>query len=74
MNIKKIIKIIILFILSVILVVALIFGGKELFYRVKAPSEYMITTKNEIQKQGRYECGAYSTAYLWIYNLFQRGE
>ena len=64
MNIKKIIKVIILFILSAILVVALIFGSQELFYRVKAPSEYMITTKNEIQKQGRYECGAYSTAYV----------
>ena len=64
MNIKKIIKVIILFILSAILVVALIFGSQELFYRVKAPSEYIITTKNEIQKQSRYECGAYSTAYV----------
>lgn len=64
MNIKKIIKVNILFILSAILVVALIFGSQELFYRVKAPSEYIITTKNEIQKQSRYECGAYSTAYV----------
>jgi predicted double-glycine peptidase len=46
------------------LAVALIFGGQELFYRVNAPSEYMITTENEIQKQYRYECGAYSTAYV----------
>ncbi len=50
--------------LGVILAVALIFGGQELFYRVNAPSEYMITTENEIQKQYRYECGAYSTAYV----------
>ena len=64
MSIKKIIRAIILIVLSVILAVALIFGGQELFYRVKAPSEYMITTKNEIQKQGRYECGAYSMAYV----------
>ena len=64
MSIKKIIRVIILIVLSMILAVALIFGGQELFYRVKAPSEYMITTKNEIQKQGRYECGAYSTAYV----------
>ena len=64
MNIKKIIRIFIIFLLGVILTVALIFGGQELFYRVKTPSEYMITTRNEIQKQGRYECGAYSTAYV----------
>ena len=64
MNIKKIIRIFIIFLLGVILTVALIFGGQELFYRVNAPSEYMITTENEIQKQYRYECGAYSTAYV----------
>ena len=64
MNIKKIISIFIIFLLGVILAVALIFGGQELFYRVNAPSEYMITTENEIQKQYRYECGAYSTAYV----------
>ena len=64
MNIKKIIRIFIIFLLGVILAVALIFGGQELFYRVNAPSEYMITTENEIQKQYRYECGAYSTAYV----------
>ena len=64
MNIKKIIRIFIIFLLGVILAVALIFGGQELFYRVKTPSEYMITTENEIQKQYRYECGAYSTAYV----------
>ena len=64
MNIKKIIKVIIIFILSVILAFAMILGGQELFYRVKAPSQYMITTKNEIQKQYRNECGAYSTAYV----------
>ena len=63
-NIKKTIRIIIFIILSIISAVALIFGGQELFYRIKAPSEYMITTKNEIQKQYRYECGAYSTAYV----------
>ena len=64
MNIKKIISFFIIFLLGVILTVALIFGGQELFYRVNAPSEYMITTENEIQKQYRYECGAYSTAYV----------
>ena len=64
MNIKKIIRIFIIFLLGVILTVALIFGGQELFYRVNAPSEYMITTENEIQKQYRHECGAYSTAYV----------
>ena len=64
MNIKKIISFFIIFLLCVILAVALIFGGQELFYRVNAPSEYMITTENEIQKQYRYECGAYSTAYV----------
>ena len=64
MNIKKIIRIFIIFLLGVILTVALIFGGQELFYRFNAPSEYMITTENEIQKQYRYECGAYSTAYV----------
>lgn len=64
MNIKKIIRIFVIFLLGVILTVALIFGGQELFYRVNAPSEYMITTENEIQKQYRYECGAYSTAYV----------
>ena len=64
MNIKKITRIFILFLLGVILAVTLIFGGQELFYRVNAPSEYMITTENEIQKQYRYECGAYSTAYM----------
>ena len=64
MNIKKILRIFIIFLLGVILTVALIFGGQELFYRVNAPSEYMITTENEIQKQYRYECGAYSTAYV----------
>ena len=64
MNIKKIIRIFIIFFLGVILAVALIFGGQELLYRVNAPSEYMITTENEIQKQYRYECGAYSTAYV----------
>ena len=64
MNIKKIIRIFIIFLLGVILTVALIFGGQELLYRVNAPSEYMITTENEIQKQYRYECGAYSTAYV----------
>ena len=64
MNIKKIIRVIIILILGVVLAVGMILGGQELFYRVKAPSEYMITTKNEIQKQGRYECGAYSTAYV----------
>ena len=64
MNIKKIISFFITFLLGVILAVALIFGGQELFYRVNAPSEYMITTENEIQKQYRYECGAYSTAYV----------
>lgn len=63
-NIKKIISFFITFLLGVILAVALIFGGQELFYRVNAPSEYMITTENEIQKQYRYECGAYSTAYV----------
>ena len=63
-NIKKIVRILIIILLSIILAVALIFGGQELFYRIKAPSEYMITTKNEIQKQYRYECGAYSTAYV----------
>ena len=61
---KKIIRVVITVLLSVIFAVALIFGGQELFYRIKAPSEYMITTSNEIQKQGRYECGAYSTAYV----------
>ena len=64
MNIKKIIRIFIIILLSIISAVALIFGGQELFYRVKAPSEYMITTENEIQKQYKYECGAYSTAYV----------
>lgn len=64
MNIKKILRIFIILLLGVILTVALIFGGQELFYRVNAPSEYMITTENEIQKQYRYECGAYSTAYV----------
>ncbi len=64
MNIKKIIRIFIILLLGVILAVALIFGGQELFYRIKAPSEYMITTENEIQKQYRHECGAYSTAYV----------
>ncbi|WP_026497080.1 C39 family peptidase [Butyrivibrio sp. WCD3002] len=64
MNIKKIIRAIILFIIGVILAVAFIFGGQELFYRIKAPSEYVITTENEIRKQYRYECGAYSTAYV----------
>ena len=64
MNIKKIIRIFTIFLLGVILAVALIFGGQELFYRIKAPSEYMITTENEIQKQYRHECGAYSTAYV----------
>ena len=64
MNINKIIRIFIIFFLGVILAVALIFGGQELLYRVNAPSEYMITTENEIQKQYRYECGAYSTAYV----------
>lgn len=64
MNIKKIIRIFIIFLLGVILTVALIFGGQELFYRINAPSEYMITIENEIQKQYRYECGAYSTAYV----------
>ena len=64
MNIKKIIRIFVIFFLGVILAVALIFGGQELLYRVNAPSEYMITTENEIQKQYRYECGAYSTAYV----------
>jgi len=63
-NIKKIIRIFIILLLGVILAVALIFGGQELFYRIKAPSEYMITTENEIQKQYRHECGAYSTAYV----------
>ena len=63
-NIKKIIRIIIIFLLSVISTFALFFCGQELFYRIKAPSEYMITTENEIQKQYRYECGAYSTAYV----------
>ena len=63
MNIRKMIRVII-FVLSVILAVALMFGCQELFYRVNAPSEYMIAIKNEIQKQGRYECGAYSTAYV----------
>ena len=64
MNIKKMIRIFIIFLLGVILAVALIFGGQELFYRINAPSEYMITTENEIQKQYRNECGAYSTAYV----------
>ena len=64
MNIKKIVKVIIIFILSVILTFAMILCGQEVFYRVKSPSEYMITTKNEIQKQYRYECGAYSAAYV----------
>ena len=64
MNIKKIISFFIIFLLGVILTVALIFGGQELFYRVNAPSEYMITSENEIQNQYRYECGAYSTAYV----------
>ena len=64
MNIKKIIRIIIIFLLSVFSTFALFFCGQELFYRIKAPSEYMITTENEIQKQYRYECGAYSTAYV----------
>ena len=64
MNIKKIIRAFIILLLSVFLAVVLIFGGQELFYRIKAPSEYMITTENEIQKQYRHECGAYSTAYV----------